>query len=325
MSDFTDNVKRQKLYDNFLDDVKPLLKYFDDKTLTDIYVNPSGEIVTESFVSGKIFTNELIDEYQVTAIIKSAAALIGWKIDPTLPVPKVEGVLPKPYNFRFTGILPPASPIPCIALRRPSEKIFTLEDYIEQGRLSKADYNVICSTIKRRGNILVGGQTGSGKTTFTNAVIAKMVEYTPYDRFYIVEDVPELVCNARDCVKLLAVNPENAASELVQESLRFTPKRIIFGEIRYPKVAFDYVTALNTGHVGNVTTIHANSAESMIPRMQNLYCQATGNSILPDFNDIFALCVHLNATSKGPKIDKVLQLRKQTLSFIEELSANHFA
>lgn len=314
--------KQRRLYNNFLNDVEPLMKYFDDKTLTDIYVNPSGEIITESFVAGKKFTGEFISAEQVQAIIISAAALMNWKINPDLPVPKVEGVLPKPYNFRFTGIMPPASNPSAIALRRPSEKVFSMEEYVEQGRLKKYDYDTICRTVKRRGNILLGGQTGSGKTTFANAILKKMVEYTPYDRFYIVEDVPELICTARDVVPLLATNPENAASELVQESLRFTPKRIIFGELRYPKVAFDLVTSWNTGHNGNLTTIHANTAMSMIPRLKNLYMTATGNTITPDFADIISLCVHLAATPKGPVIDEVLPLDKKVFNFIEELERN---
>lgn len=302
------NQKKQRLFDNFLDDVKPLLDLFNDESLTDLYVNQSGEVVTESLRNGKVFTEIYLSEAKVTSIIISAAALIGWKINPDLPVPKVEGVLPKPYNFRFTGMLPPASSPPTIALRRPSGKVFSLENYVEQGRLKESDYELICETIKKRGNILIGGQTGSGKTTFANAILKKMVEYTPNDRFYIVEDVPELICTARDKVMLTAVNPENAASELVQEALRFTPKRIIFGELRYPKVAFDLCTAWNTGHTGNFTTIHANDTKSMIPRLKNLYMTATNSDITPNFADIISLCVHLAATSKGPMIDDVLKL-----------------
>lgn len=312
-------LKQKRLLENFMDDVSPLLPLFEDESLTDLYVNQSGEVVTESIKSGKVFTNILLPAEKVTAIIISAAALIGWKINPELPVPKVEGVLPKPYNFRFTGMLPPASSPATIALRRPSNKVFSLEDYVEQGRLKNYDYDTICDTIKRRGNILIGGQTGSGKTTFANAILKKMVEYTPNDRFYIVEDVPELICTARDKVMLTAVNPENAASELVQEALRFTPKRIIFGELRYPQVALDLCTSWNTGHSGNFTTIHANTAISMIPRLKNLYMQATGNEITPDFAEFISLCVHLNATSKGPVVDEVLPLDKKVFDFIDEL------
>ena len=126
----------------------------------------------------------------------------------------------------------------------------------------------ICSYIRDRKNILIGGGTGSGKSTLTNAIIDKMTEYTPNDRFYIVEDVPELQCNAHDKT-MISVNPVHAA-EAVRTALRWTPDRIIFGEVRYGEVANELLKAWNTGHTGNVTTIHADSCASMLMRMEDL-------------------------------------------------------
>jgi type IV secretion system protein VirB11 len=106
---------------------------------------------------------------------------------------------------------------------------------VEKKRLSPDEYGLVCRFIKERKNLLIGGGTGSGKSTFTNAVLKKMVEYTPNDRFYIVEDVPELQCEAKDKT-MIAVNPRHAA-EAVRTALRWTPDRIIFGEVRYGEVA----------------------------------------------------------------------------------------
>jgi type IV secretion system protein TrbB len=304
--------KQELLYRNFLDDVSPLIPYFDDQFLTDIYINPCEngcEVVTESIQDGVVFTGLTLDEYQAEAIIISAASLFKWNINPYADVPKVEGVLPAPYKLRFTGLLPPCVDRPAIALRRPPSRVFSLEEYLKEGRLSREYYDIICRTIEDRGNILVCGSTGSGKTTFTNAVLKKMVEYCPLDRFYLVEDVKELICTARNKVSCFASHPDSSASELVQESLRFTPKRIIFGELRYPQVAFDYVTALQTGHCGNVTTIHANDCCSALYRLNSLCNMATKNPAGQlEYPEILSLVVHLNSVRGFRVVDEIRQI-----------------
>jgi type IV secretion system protein VirB11 len=95
-----------------------------------------------------------------------------------------------------------------------------------------------------------------------------MVEYTPNDRFYFVEGVPELQCEARDKTQR-EVNPKHAA-EAVRTALRWTPDRIIFGEVRYGEVANELIKAWNIGHTGNVTTVYADRCASMLMRMEDL-------------------------------------------------------
>jgi type IV secretion system protein VirB11 len=167
---------------------------------------------------------------------------------------------------------------------------------VEKKHLSPGEYDLVCRFIKERKNLLIGGGMGSGKSTFTNAILKKMVEYTSSDRFYIVEDVPELQCEAKDKT-MIAVNPRHAA-EAVRTALRWTPDRIIFGEVRYGEVANELIKAWNTGHTGNVTTIHADSCASMLVRMEDLLREEIKGTI--------HLCAHLTATKDGPIIDEVL-------------------
>lgn len=299
--------KQERLWNNFLDDVEQLLPLFDNQNYTDININQDGTVIADG-KNGKEYTGIHLSEEKVTAIIISAASLFNYTIDPDAEVPKVEGVLPVPYKLRFTGMLPPASSPPCIALRRPSNRIFSIEDYLKNNQMSQAQYDVICRTIKDRGNIIVSGSTGSGKTTFTNAVIKKMVEYTPDDRFYIVEDVQELVCTAKDKVMLLAPNPENAASRLVQEALRFTPDRIIFGELRYPQVTYDMLTSWNTGHFGNVTTVHANDCTSTLKRLGDMYNQAAKTNCVLEWPELLSLIVHLKRIGNMRVVDEIKKI-----------------
>ena len=221
------------------------------------------------------------------------------------------------------GILPPAVQNAEIAMRRPAAKIFTLEEYLANGQLQKDEYELICSCIKERKNILVGGSTGSGKTTFTNAILRKMTEYTPNDAFYIVEDVPELQCPAHDTT-FITVN-RKCAAEAVRTALRWTPNRIIFGEVRYGEVADELIKSWNTGHTGNVTTIHADTASSMMLRLQDILAEVI-TGVLPDLTQVIHLCVHLKKRpGKSPIVDEVMPIKEGTKSFLNMLRDNNLA
>ena len=167
----------------------------------------------------------------------------------------------------------------------------------------------------------MGGSTGSGKTTFTNAIIRKMVEYTPEDSFYIVEDVPELQCSAVD--KTFLSVTKYCAAEAVRTSLRWTPNRIIFGEVRYGEVADELIKSWNTGHTGNVTTIHADSANSMLLRLQDILAEVI-KGVLPDLTQVIHLCVHLKKRpGSTPIVDEVMPVKAGTNSFLNLIKANN--
>lgn len=318
-----DQEKRLRLRNNFFSDISCLKKYLENPSVTDIFVVGSGEIIIKVFAKGKIFTGEKILPSKVRGIILSAAALLDKQIDPVNGIPKLEAVIPAPYNARITGLLPPWVDTPELTFRKPPREVFTLESYVENGRMTKEEYELICSYIKDRKNILIGGGTGSGKSTLTNAIIQKMVEITPNDRFYIVEDVPELQCNARDKT-MIAVNPVHAA-EAVRTALRWTPDRIIFGEVRYGEVANELIKAWNTGHTGNVTTIHADSCTSMLIRMEDLLREVIPGSI-PKLSSTIHLCVHMAGGKQGPHVDEVLPTNgNRTDDFISLLKANNLA
>jgi type IV secretion system protein VirB11 len=219
--------------------------------------------------------------------------------------PTLESVIPD-YNIRTTAILPPWTKFPEITFRRPAEKIWKLEEYIENSRLTKKLYDKIVAHIEKRSNIVISGSTGSGKTTFTNALIAKMVEFTPDERFYIVEDTPELQCAAKNTTQLY-IRKEQAVLS-IENALRWTPQRIIFGELRSGETAVSLLEAWNTGHPGNVTTIHADSAASTISRIEGLLRQKIQGELSHLLFPI-GLIVHLSAkTGFGPFVDEALTI-----------------
>lgn len=315
--------KNKRLMDNFFDDIEPLRKYLDDPMATDVSTSHRGEIIVKKFGKGKLFTDETLSPTRVAGIILSAAALLDKRIDTISGIPKLEAVIPPPYNARITGLLPPWVDFPQVRFRMPPKIIYPLEDYVQKERMGREEYDLVCRYIQERKNILVGGGTGSGKSTFVNAVLKKMVEYTPDETFYIAEDVPELQIVARDKT-MLAVNPKHAA-EAVRTAMRWLPNRIIFGEVRYGEVANELIKSWNTGHTGNITTIHADSASSMLLRFEDLLREEIKGTI-PDLAKTIHLCVHLTATRNGPVVDEVMPTAEgHTGDFIEILRANRLA
>lgn len=292
--------------ENLIADLDKLLEYFETKTVTNIFVYGDGRIQIDDIERGIYESGISLSEAERTRIINSLASVQDMPID-KYARPTLESIIPK-YNIRTTAILPPWTDKPEITFRRPAEKVWTLEEYVESERLSQEHYEKITEHVKNRSNIVVSGSTGSGKTTFVNACIGKMAQLTPEERFYIIEDTPELQCCAKNKTQLY-IRKEQAVLA-IQTALRWTPKRIIFGELRSGDVAVELLEAWNTGHPGNVTTIHADNAASTLTRIQGLLRQKlTGE--LPALGDTIQLIVHLSYKHGfGPLVDEVKSVKE---------------
>jgi len=296
--------KRQM--DNLLGDMQRLVPLFETKTITDIFVYGDGRVQVKDFIKGKYNTEINLSDSERKRIIYSLASVSDTPID-TWARPTLESIVPI-YNIRTTAILPPWVVSPEITFRKPPDKIFTLEEYITEGRLSQELYDKIVYHIKERKNILISGATGSGKTTFTNACIEKMYEFTPDERLYIVEDVPELQCRSPDKTQLYI--RKSQAVDAVQTAFRWTPNRIIFGELRSGVVAIELLQAWISGHPGNITTVHADSATAAIPRMEGLLRENIVGQ-LPDLEEYIHLVVHVYFRPDfGPCVKEALTVKE---------------
>lgn len=312
----------QRFIDNLFNDMKEIIPFLDDETVTNISILDSGEIVVDRFAQKRFFSGIICDEATVRRIIYATASILERQIDLQEGFAKFEGIIPR-YNARIQGLLPPSVLRPQVSIRKPPSVIYSIEEFVEQGRLSIDFYNIIIEHIENRKNILIGGGTGSGKTTFLNAIIKKMEELTPDHNFYIVEDVPEIQCRA-SLKTMICVNPKHAA-EAVRSALRMFPDRIIFGEVRYGEVANELYKAWNTGHEGNATTIHADNCISMLTRFKSLLREVIIGE-LPNITEGIHLCIHLQKTKNGPVVDEVLSTAGiETESFIEALEMHNLA
>jgi type IV secretion system protein VirB11 len=297
---------RERRMENLMGDLAPLLPYFDTKSVTNVYVYGSGSVQVDDFGKGVYEAGFSLTTLQRMRIINSLASIADTPID-KWDRPTLESIIPA-YNIRTTAIIPPWTESPEITFRRPAEKVYTLEEYVAAQRMTKAFYDKIIFHLEKRSNIVVSGSTGSGKTTFTNALLEKMRELTPDERFYIIEDTPELQCGAKNKTQLY-IRKEQAVAA-IQTALRWTPKRIIFGELRSGEVAVELLEAWNTGHPGNATTIHADSAVSTVTRIEGLLRQKIAGK-LPDLSWTIQLIVHLSSRPGfGPLVDEVLTMEE---------------
>ena len=219
--------------------------------------------------SGRRFISDHVTE----SVIERIVAQVGRRIDKSQPL--VDARLPD--GSRVNAIIPPlAINGPCLTIRRfPAERL-TIEELINKGSLTSSAAAFLRAAVGNKRNILVSGGTGSGKTTMLNA----MSSFIPYkERIVTVEDTAELQMH-QEHVVTLETRPANVeghgeytARDLVKNALRMRPDRLIVGECRGGE-ALDMLQAMNTGHDGSMTTVHANSSTEVIERLELLVLMA---------------------------------------------------
>jgi type IV secretion system protein VirB11 len=296
---------------------KPIAYLFDDPLLTDIFCSSKGAISTKAF--GRAIQDEpiILSPEQRFAILNQIAQHMNMNIN-LMEYPVLEGTIPIPgWNSRITATYPPWVDNPSFAIRRPPQRIYTLEEYVQNNQLSPDKYGLITSYIKNKKNIIVSGSTGSGKTTFLNACIKKKSEYFPADRYYIIQDNNELQCEAK-YIDLILIHREQAV-RAVQLAMRYAPNSIIFGEVRDGIVMNELLDAWNTGHPGGLTSIHANSSSFTLIRIETLLRQKYAGE-LPDIREMIDLIIHLKQNSAtGMKVTEVMETKNQTKPMIEDI------
>jgi len=263
---------RKKLVKEILDEVLgfgPLEDFLADPTITDIMVNNKDKIYVER--NGKIeLTNKrFITNEQVKTIIERIIAPIGRHIDESVPM--VDGRLPD--GSRVNAIIPPLSLTgPSFTIRKFRKERFKVEELVSLGTLNSTMAEFIRASVISRKNIIVSGGTGSGKTTILN-VLSSFIP--PGERIITIEDAAELKLSQEHWIRLESRQPNIEGKgavtirELFRNTLRMRPDRIIIGECRGIET-LDMLQAMNTGHDGSMTTIHANSTQDVLARLDSM-------------------------------------------------------
>lgn len=237
-----------------------------DETTVELMLNPDGEIWVEKLGEGMSPVCFMSDQF-AWEFVRKAAGILDRVISFESPI--LNGCLPLD-DSRIAIVIPPVTTAPCFAIRKRAIHIFSLDDYVQSGILSALHCQVIRDAVWDRKNLLVIGGCGSGKTTFANAVLREITVAEPFTRQIIIEDTPELQSTARNKVNMTICEFASIV-DLVKESLRFRPDRIIVGEVRGGD-AWELLQVWNTGHPGGVATLHANDCASGLTRLKDLAC-----------------------------------------------------
>jgi pilus assembly protein CpaF len=271
--------ERERLAREILDEIfglgplEPLLK---DPTVSDILVNRYNKVYVER--GGKLERTGLSfkDDAHLMQIIDRIVSRVGRRVDESSPM--VDARLAD--GSRVNAIIPPlAIDGPCLSIRRFGHDPITAHNMIENKTLTEPMLEVLAAMVKGRLNLLVSGGTGAGKTTLLNVLSG----YIPNsDRIVTIEDAAELQMKQEHVVRL-ETRPPNIEGkgavrqrQLVINSLRMRPDRIVVGEVRGEE-AFDMLQAMNTGHEGSLTTVHANSPRDALARIENMCSMANLN------------------------------------------------
>ena len=268
--------EREQLYSEIVDEVLgfgPLEPLLQDPTVSDVLVNTYKQIYVERFGKLEATHVRFRDDDHLRRIIDKIVSAVGRRIDESSPM--VDARLLD--GSRVNAIIPPlALDGPILSIRRFSVDPLELEDLIQFQTLTPEIGELLKGIVKARLNVLISGGTGSGKTTLLN-VLSRFIPAV--ERIVTIEDSAELQLKQRHVVRL-ETRPPNiegkgqvTQQDLVINSLRMRPDRIIVGEVR-GKEAFDMLQAMNTGHDGSLTTIHANSPRDALMRLETMVAMA---------------------------------------------------
>jgi pilus assembly protein CpaF len=267
---------RDKLLDEVMDDLSgfgPIQPLLDDPNVSEVMVNGSQNVYVER--NGKVIKTDIVFENNdhVLQIIDRIVLPLGRRIDANRPT--VDARLPD--GSRVNAVIPPvAIDGPAITIRKFSKERLTIDQLVAFGSLTQSMAEFLQACVAARLNILISGGTGSGKTTLLNILSG----FIPEDeRIVTIEDAAELQLQQDHVVRLETKLPNADGSggvtirDLVRNSLRMRPERIVVGEVRGGE-ALDMLQAMNTGHDGSLTTLHANAPRDAISRLETMSLMA---------------------------------------------------
>jgi pilus assembly protein CpaF len=274
--------ERERLSQEVLDEVfglGPLEPLLADPTVSDILVNTYKRVYVERRGMLEATSVQFRDDGHLMSIIDRIVSAIGRRVDESSPM--VDARLPD--GSRVNAIIPPLSVDgPCLSIRRFGHDRLAAEDLLHNKTLTPPMLELLQGCVKARLNVLISGGTGAGKTTFLNVLSSYI---SNRERIVTIEDAAELQLHQEHVVRL-ETRPPNiegkgavAQRQLVINSLRMRPDRIIVGEVRGEE-ALDMLQAMNTGHDGSLTTIHANAPRDALSRLETMV--AMSNLNLPD-------------------------------------------
>jgi pilus assembly protein CpaF len=283
--------------DRILPFLRPIEDLLRDPAITEVMVNDGGRhIFVEREGGVQLVQDRVLESRNLTVAIKNIARACGDEISDVQPL--LDARLED--GSRVAAMFPPCSVTGPVLTVRKFTKRYSLDDLVAIGTLTAAVAGQLVDAVRQQQNILISGGTGTGKTTLLNALAALIPND---DRIVVIEETAEIHLDKANLLRLEARRaqtplgneqplPPVSIADLLRATLRHRPDRILLGEVRGPE-AFDLLQALNTGHLGSLSTIHANSAQQALMRLA--HCVLTANVGLPhhSIREAIALAIHL--------------------------------
>lgn len=289
------SVEKQQICDEVLDEVfglGPLEPLLQDPTISDILVNTHKQVYVERKGLLEQTSVTFRDDQHLLRIIDKIVSQVGRRVDESTPM--VDARLSD--GSRVNAIIPPlAVDGPLLSIRRFSTDKLMPPDLVDRRAMTPGMMELLEACVKARLNIIISGGTGAGKTTLLNALSAFI---SPKERIVTIEDAAELQLKQPHVVRL-ETRPPNLEGhgavrqrELLMNSLRMRPDRIVVGEVRGEE-ALDMLQAMNTGHDGSLTTVHANTPRDAVSRLEVMVSLANSNMQMASVRQQIASAVHV--------------------------------
>ena len=316
--------ERTRLVREIVDDIVgygPIEPLLEDDSVTEVMVNGHDRIYVERAGKLELADTTFADNAHLMRIIEKIVSQVGRRIDEASPL--VDARLPD--GSRVNAIIPPLSLRgPTLTIRKFSRDPFTIEDLVRFSTVSQKAADFLSACVRGKLNVLISGGTGTGKTTMLNAMSAFIPDE---ERIITIEDAAELQLQQSHVVTLEARPPNVEGKgaipirELVRNALRMRPDRIVVGEVRGAET-LDMLQAMNTGHEGSLTTIHANSPRDALSRTETLVLTAGVDlpvrAIREQISSAFDLIVHLMRLVDGSRrvshITEVLRMESDVIT-----------
>ncbi len=283
--------------DRILPFLRPIVDLLLDPAITEVMVNEGGRrVFVERDGALEAVPDRTLETRNLTVAIKNIARACGDEISEMQPL--LDARLED--GSRVAAMLPPCAVTGAILTIRKFTRRYTVEELVGVGALTPAIASALTAAVATQQNILISGGTGTGKTTLLNALAAHVPDH---DRLVVIEETAEIHLDKPNVLRLEARRtqvplgqdapwPPVTIADLLRAALRHRPDRILVGEVRGAE-AFDLLQALNTGHLGSLSTIHANAAEQALMRLA--HCVLTSHVGLPhrSVREAIALAIHL--------------------------------
>lgn len=325
------NLERNHVFNMIENEVNgygPITELLENENITEIMVNGPNDIYIE--IEGKLIKENsisFINDDHILRTIERIVQPLGRNIDTANPM--VDARLED--GSRVNAIIPPLSiKGPVLTIRKFRKDMYTIEDILRAGTLTPYMARFLEAAVKAKLNIIISGGTGSGKTTLLN-VISSFIEDS--ERIITIEDAAELKLQQKHVISLETRNDnvenegEVTVRDLLRNCLRMRPDRIIVGEVRGPE-ALDMLQAMNSGHEGSITTLHANNAYDSLNRLETMLLLSANNLPLNAIREYIAdaidIIVHIDRLSDGKRrITSICEVSdiKDDIIILEEIFA----